>query len=345
MRLQAESKQTRRQSQMSMSVDLSRAGVPSFGGPSSSKRASFTPLTGTRPIGRASSVTVPDSSLPVDGIPLSPPMHSLSLLDGSGTSASGNQPQGSLRLGLLGRISPDPNVQAVSGIAGEVDALRRELKTLKDELEDTRHELIESNEAREASETCVKALRDFIGEHNVGADPSITDKNPPSSMKLPPPPHTAKGSEVDTSTRSRNGSMSGWGFKLWTGGPGAVKASTSGSSTSSQPSSMPQQPQAAFSKFGGFFSSKPSSSSTTTSSTLASQQEPAYAGSDTSSVIESVAEPISPTNEIPSSSVLVRGDNLTGSHSSSELDGLRNDTDPVKNLDGDGHQAIEILTR
>jgi hypothetical protein len=44
MRLQTEN---RRQSVQGMTLDLSRTGIPSFGAPASSKRASFTPLTGS----------------------------------------------------------------------------------------------------------------------------------------------------------------------------------------------------------------------------------------------------------------------------------------------------------
>ena len=77
MRLQTESK---RMSQMShMSVDTSRANSLFGGGPSSSKRASFTPLTGSGASRitshrRISSISEPSDALDTNGMePSSPP--------------------------------------------------------------------------------------------------------------------------------------------------------------------------------------------------------------------------------------------------------------------------------
>jgi hypothetical protein len=178
-------------------------------------------------------------------------------------------------------------------------ALLRELKLVKDELEETRHALSESNEAREASETCVKALREFIGENNIGGPPSASDSG---SMKLPLPPTMTTGEEVDSKKSS-----SGWRFKLW-----PVDATVRPASNNS-PSPLPiyfPTPLTGTTplskKLGGLFSSRGSISSAT-SPPLRSSSEGTYHGSDSSSIGDSLAEPISPTGgEVLGGDVIVR---------------------------------------
>jgi len=222
---------------------------------------------------------------------------------------------------MFGRGSPprlelpsqqDPTITAV-------DALRRELRAIKDELEETRNELSESNEARQASETCVKALREFIGENNVGAGGTAV-AGEAAAVKLPLPPTMTTGEETDA---RKTGVMGGaaWGFKLWKLDTSVKSGSgpTSGTSTTTSPilAPTPQNPTSLGAplsrKLGDFFSSRASVSSATSNASTSNSSHPTsllqlqsnaatnkacrdsmYSSSDTSSV----AEPISPTNEV-----------------------------------------------
>ena len=177
--------------------------------------------------------------------------------------------------------------------AGDIESelLRKQLRTLQQQLDDTKRDLAESQEAHEASELCVRALRTFISENNVGV-PSA-----PKSGTTAPPAHShAK----QGSTASR------WGFRLWTTG-GDVDSSKGGTPTSTPTSTLPPDPgsalptpsQTAPRKFGGFFSTR-TSVSPNGSSRLPYDpvhQEPMLNGSDTSSLEDSTG-PISPTSEL-----------------------------------------------
>lgn len=301
MRLQAES---RRQSAAPNSLDLSRAGIAGFSSPPSSKRASFTPLTGrTNGHRRVSSVSGDGNGLAVLHLPeLNPsPNSQLSFQD------SNLGPQSSRR-SLFGRYSPpNPEVSlpSINAPPSEVEALKKELESLKKELADTRAELAEANEAKEASDMCVKALREFIAENQVGENTSGES----STVKLSPPPTMTNGQETDTNKKI-NVQSSGWGFKLWKaeGAPKTpVTNTTAPSSTPTTSSASIQQTfttSAPFSRLGGFFSSRASVLSTTTSSstlqTSTGLSRDSFRNSisgrsvsDTSSVIE----PRSPENE------------------------------------------------
>jgi len=63
------------------------------------------------------------------------------------------------------------------------------------------------------SETCVKALWEFIRENNVGAG-AMAVVSEPAGVKLPLPPTMTTGEETDA---RKTGVMGGamWGFKLW----------------------------------------------------------------------------------------------------------------------------------
>jgi hypothetical protein len=311
MKLQAEAKNSRRQSvQAPIVLDMSR--VPS--GQPSSKRGSFTPLASShvRPPPRGSSISISDPVIPgltpgaIDGLPgSSPPDQPISSIDNDASGSSQTQAGSRAFSSLFGRTSPQPHAGLEQSpprndVAAELEALKRELRSVKDELEETRHDLIESNEAREASETCVKALREFIGENHS------------DEMRLPPTPHMTKGHEADETAdlSKKNGLTTGWGFKLWPGGNGSgpVKASTSSytqlpvrrGSNASAPPPRPrtsQSPPPAFGRLGGFFNSI----SIVNSPNLQN-------GSDTSSE----TEPVSPTVEAPQTNVLVRRDSLAG---------------------------------
>ncbi|KAF8661321.1 hypothetical protein AX16_001418 [Volvariella volvacea WC 439] len=276
MRLQTES---RRNSAVPAPLDLSRAGIASFSSPPSSKRASFTPLTGstlaTRPTGqghrRISSVTDTNG----DAFTSHPP-------------SSARRISGLFGLGLTGPGDMlDPQVL-------ENEGLKKEVEKLKEELEQTRHELNEANEAKDASESCVKVLREFIAENNVGA----------AGNPLPP--------QAQTSSSEKTGA-GGWGFKLWKT-PEAITKSPSPSFASLH-TTQTSPPQAPLSKkIGGFFSSRTASVSSIGSPPLPQshnisstgtspdhQRDSLYSSSDTSSV----AEPVSPAGDA-NGSIIVR---------------------------------------
>lgn len=196
-------------------IDISRASsltLPNFGNPPSSKRASFTPLTGSRH-GRTPSISDNNLVIPVHNSP--PKTH-------GDAGLSPNGPSGSRRVsGLFGRVSPGIPDSETDGSQSpnhaEVETLKTQIKCLKNELESVKHELTEANEAKEASDTCAKALREFIAEnHSIGAMP----------VKLPPLPTMVSEGQDSTAAAEPKKTGSGWGFKIWGSGSG-------GSSTSS----------------------------------------------------------------------------------------------------------------
>ncbi|KAF8630754.1 hypothetical protein AX17_005349 [Amanita inopinata Kibby_2008] len=318
MRLQSES---RRQSG---NFELSRGAISSaFGGsPPASKRASFTPLTGSlhasRPNGHRRISSVSDT-----GFPIHPDLQNMCPISQHFPASDGTTgaPLASRRVsGFFGRQSP-PQLQTPelslsndASLTAELESLKKVLQAAKDELENTKHELSESNEAREASETCVKALREFIAENNVGA----TDVSGPAAIKLPPLPMMTTGEEMESQKTSTVASA-GWGFgKLWKVDTAAKTPTAASAASTASPvvAPTPQTSHAASAttmtpltkKLGGFFSSRSSISSTATSITSGGgapqlqtnaaltatcHRESIYSFSDASSI----AEPISPSGE------------------------------------------------
>ncbi|KAJ6504846.1 hypothetical protein C8R47DRAFT_161776 [Mycena vitilis] len=293
MRLQAESRRS-----TPMALDTGRANAPSafaLGPPSSNKRASasFTPLTGTfaansfggRPNGhrRISSVSDSNVSITVPDVNAAaqPPVPNRRLSSIFGRSSPPREPPLQLHASGSGSSSPD-----------EVEKLRKELRTVKAALEETRHELTEANEAREASETCAGALREYIAESNMGS----------AELKLPPLPAATTGEETDPNAKK------GWGFtKLWKvdtsvkGAPGPASDVTASPVNTSTASNTPPAPLAR--KLTGFFGSRASISSvasslaplqTTGAPHASRQRDSVYSVSDASSL----AEPISPTSQV-----------------------------------------------
>ncbi|KAI0255787.1 hypothetical protein BJV78DRAFT_1273328 [Lactifluus subvellereus] len=310
MRLQTESRRVSRGADMS--VDLSRASSYSFGGPSSAKRMSFTPLTGSSAARmqnhrRISSVS--DSEVD-NGQPgsISPNPQTITLPDA--TPNLPYPPPSTRRFsGLFGRATAPESESVPGSNPMESEKLQREVQALKTALEEARHELMEANEAREASETCVKTLRDFIAENNVGVPSSRADVGPVG---------TACGS-----------ASSRWGFG------GLFRA---GEATSpvipSRGASMIVSPPAAGEplsrKLGGLFSGRGSFSSSTLAPPrgVPTAQEAMYNSSDTSSTAES-AEPVSPrmdTSHVPIARVL----SGTSYNTSTELLGLQNASEPTR---------------
>ncbi|KAG6841088.1 hypothetical protein C0991_001996 [Blastosporella zonata] len=308
MRLQTESKR-----QSLAPVDVSRAGFPSFGSPPSAKRTTFTPMTGSvtaRP-GHRRIASVNDSPTNPNFYDKTP---NTSFTFPQPDNTASQPPTNSRRYsGLFGRTSPSqPDVATTLSpdpYTAELEALRKELRSVKDELETTRHELTESNEAREASETCVKALREFIGEHNVGA--TDADTASVTSLKLPPPPTMTHGDEENFFESKKTAPPTSWGFgKLW--GEGSSKNAQQ--SLAIAPPPVAQTPPISATplsrKFGGFFSSRtPSISSTVStpapphrSDAASSIRESIDSTSDTSSLVE----PVSPPENYANVNVVVR---------------------------------------
>lgn len=315
MRLQSESRRT---GPSSMSVDTARAGYTT---PLSSKRASFVPLTG-RANGHNRVSSISDSvflaSLSNIDTPGSPDSQAISLPDLSSTSRP--PPVSSRRFsGLFGMTSPPPSLDLRSQDPHheEMESLRREMKTMKTDLEETRHELSEATEAKEASETCAKALRDFIAQTQGAASYSELDRFP-----------------SQTPANKDNGvkkSASGWGaFRMWkmeapakpvasevVGSRRLGKVDTTAAPAPSStadldsPSSLTEATPTAAAPFttkvGSFFGSRASVSSSTSHPASVSNLS---RDSDVSST-ESTNEPISPLNETEPASIMVRGSSTT----------------------------------
>ena len=322
MRLQTES---RRQSMVPIDLSRSSLALPGFGSPPPNKRASFTPLTGRPPGHRRISSVSDTSSVPIPDLSTSP---------GTQTFNTAPSPPNSSRhfQGVFGQHSPPtsgdlplttdapqaPDLNPMAAVttvdSEELETLRKELQSVKEELATAKHDLIEALEAKEASETCVKALRDFIADNNIGA---VVAGGPSSGpVKLPPPPSMTTGE--DGSDRAKpNG---GWGFKLW-GVDSPLISSMPFSASLSSPSSsgsvnstLPPPVIAAAPlsrKLGGFFSSRSSVSSNSSVQHpisplqtnaagmqlplhIQSHRDSSYSFSDTSSL----AEPISPGSDI-----------------------------------------------
>ncbi|KAH0836576.1 hypothetical protein J3R83DRAFT_8276 [Lanmaoa asiatica] len=302
MRLQSES---RRQSQVPSGLDISRASLASLGGPQTSKRASFAPLTGSSAVRinahrRISSVSDSGFAKLDSGSPHGSPGPTNFAFPDNVMLANklASLPRSS---GIFGRASPPPSVVRSEESAG-VEMLRKELISVRAELDEAKHELNEANEAREASELCVKALRVFIEENNVGAPMS----NAGGSTAIPP------SSQVEPKKSAQ--AAGGWGFKLWRteplakNPPGAISIPFIPPTTTvpNNVSSPPPQPLSR--KLGEFFGARSASiSSTTPVKSPRAEREAMYNGlSDTSSIEESLAEPASPASELPRPSVLVR---------------------------------------
>jgi hypothetical protein len=319
MRLQTESRRISRGADLT--VDLSRATSFTLGAPPSSKRMSFTPLTGTS-AGRMQNhrriSSVSDSNVSMadvaDGqtVDTSPNPQTAALPD-----VTGHPPSSSRRISGLFARAPAP--ESEPGLA-EREKLQREIQALKTSLEETRHELTEANEAREASESCVKTLRDFIAENNVGASPMQPDVGSP----------VARNDDADKKNASGSGG-SRWGFGglFRAGEANSPVISGRGASTGSSPSPT-NEPLSR--KLGGLFGGRGSFSSSNPAPPprgILNVQDAIYNSSDTSSTAES-AEPASPRIEI-SHMPIARV--LSGTSStSSELSALRTATEEKRGV-------------
>lgn len=293
MRLQSES--SKRQSLHGPpSLDLSRSSSFHLSGvsgtPKSSKRASFTPLTGN--LGNQHRRTTSDfrtspqqPSFALD--PASPNVQTVTF-----PPPDSSPPRRLSALFGATQRSPSPDTSA------ELESLRRELKNLRDNLEETRAELSEAIEAKEASDACAKALREFINMNNVGNGGSSSE-----ALTFPPMPTEAKQQPA------ANGS---WGFgKLFRQPPVPLDTTVPNPSVATVPSAAspgtttPQGPPLSR-KIGSFFGSRSNSISSTSgilplqsnsASSRASIDKRESTYSYTASDRSSSVEPISPVGE------------------------------------------------
>ncbi|KAG2011461.1 hypothetical protein CC2G_011576 [Coprinopsis cinerea AmutBmut pab1-1] len=304
MRLQTENRR-----QTMAPIDVNRASLLGSPPSSSNKRASFTPLTGRSAGGHRRISSVSDVAFSIADFHPSPSGQTLTFPD-TGHNPQTTPPPSSTRYpAVFGRQSPPATSE---GGSLELEEVKRELRQLKEELATAKHELAEANEAKEASETCVKALRQFIAENTFTDAQSSTAS---SSIKLPPLPTMATGEEAATESKQGR-TATGWGFKLWgADSPRVPQSATippqSAPAVNGSPQlgggATPTLPAAPLSrKFGGLFSSRSSISSTMSNNTplpplqtngpSVMQRNPSHETS--SSDASSVAEPISPSDDI-----------------------------------------------
>ncbi|EJD07485.1 uncharacterized protein FOMMEDRAFT_164445 [Fomitiporia mediterranea MF3/22] len=322
-----------------MSVDTSRANTLFGGGPSSSKRASFTPLTGSGATNqpqthrmhnhrRISSVSEPSFALESGGTePGSPVGRTISWPEENG-NGDANAKKGRRSSAFYGGIpmsmgsnksastSPSPpthsrQLAVDNNTNEELDALRKERDSARAELISAKQELAEAQEAREASEQCVSALRTFIAAQAASEDSGVSTTG---ILKLPPLPteRSADEEQQRQQTPSRKNTMTarpgmgaGWSFgKLFRTESGSTGESSStnvsppvnGSSATSPASGAPSistnsstsngsgnggnnspspstaTPGGAFSRtFGGFFGGRAPSITSITSVTSPSK--------------------------------------------------------------------------
>lgn len=132
----------------------------------------------------------------------------------------------------LERSSPPPNKRTLSSspkaVAGSLSpskrdsaAAKEEAARLRAELAVAQKQLAESEEARFASETCLKALREFIATGS-GSDSNavdLTDSSAASALKgisLPPLPTDKEEPEhLEPEPKKQSGKGAAWNFKIW----------------------------------------------------------------------------------------------------------------------------------
>ncbi|GJJ11200.1 hypothetical protein Clacol_005432 [Clathrus columnatus] len=288
MRLQSERNAENSSKQKRMTLDLNAVRTPSWGSPRSANRTSFTPLAGSGLVSpnlsrRTPSLSVNDNDPGFAAFIASLPNSPLE---------NGNDPANRRRSRFgVSRTPPSSSERVspgrVSPAFAEMESIKRQLAAVQTELEEARHELQESNEAREASDSCVKALRDYISQLGPGDSPSLM---PATNI----PQNTQKGEH-------KSSKSSGWNLtSLWgsanqpTENMTVLKQRTA--SIASDDPNSPAQGLPLRSKFGSLFSRGTSISSTSTRPLSAdfNHDEPILNGSDGSSIVET-SEPASPS--------------------------------------------------
>ncbi|KLO13300.1 hypothetical protein SCHPADRAFT_928676 [Schizopora paradoxa] len=344
MRLQSENK---RMSQLS--IDANRANSFFGSNPSSSKRASFVPLTGSRPHRRTVSVNDNsftsedgDASVHPDGV-RSPSLFSRD--ESSDQDENFVAVKKSRRVsGFFGGARPTTSVSRSpppgrsSSDGEDASAISR----LQAELEATKRELRDAHDAREASEFCVRTLRTFISEHTKGDTVDFSSSVGGAAIKLPALPTdiddtTGEEGETHPPTMAKGSSMTGWSIKLWRtdsdksttstklGSTPESAAVSPASETPSKPFPVPgatanSNTNSFSQKLGVLFQTRRSFSSTSTTSSHyepphLNHQEPILNGSDCSSIDE--PEPVSPETSISHNEVIIRDSSHGSTESSS----------------------------
>ncbi|KDQ19152.1 hypothetical protein BOTBODRAFT_28634 [Botryobasidium botryosum FD-172 SS1] len=180
-------------------------------------------------------------------------------------------------------LSASPPRSSLHPSTAELEALRAELASVK-------RSLRESNDAREASETCLKVLREFMAHQHAqmesgdGPDPSL------KGLRLPPLPTDTIADEEEVKPKPEpEVKKSGWGIRLWKENTNAAAqqspqpAAATLTRTSSASSVPEQNPVPARSDATEASSLTSFVSSWTKSTSNASEKDAASIRSDTSS--------------------------------------------------------------
>lgn len=124
-----------------------------------------------------------------------------------------------------------------------------ELASLRTEVLMLQRRLGESEEARQASESCLKALREFIASPTEEGVIDLASADI-QGIRLPPLPTDREPDDVieaPAMAKEKSGSggkgSGGWGFKLWKQAPGTSAAATPGSPALSTAVEAPNTPQ------------------------------------------------------------------------------------------------------
>lgn len=213
------------------------------------------------PTPNRSSTMLSDPVNIIDGLPPSPVTHTFQdMKNGDGTTIK------TKRLSLVAKRdhSPPGGLPPASVLTAELDSVRGELSNTRKELENVKHELAEAIDKREASDACIKALREFIAEQAIGesaavvpSSSSIKDdassvnsvRSPVVSLKgLRLPPLPSEENIPEDAASSTGPKKGGWGLRLWntpaseaSSAPAATPqvAASSSSSTAATPASTP----------------------------------------------------------------------------------------------------------
>jgi hypothetical protein len=94
---------------------------------------------------------------------------------------------------------------------------------LRAELAAVRAQLAEAEESREASEACLKALREFMAAG--GSEGGAAEEDLLKTIRLPPLP-TDKDADESHLLPTDSAKKGGWGFKLWKQGPASPASTT-----------------------------------------------------------------------------------------------------------------------
>ncbi|KIO29910.1 hypothetical protein M407DRAFT_161133 [Tulasnella calospora MUT 4182] len=254
------------------------------------------------------SSTLADPVNLVDGLPPSPVTHTFEdIKTGDGTTIK------TKRLSLVAkRDQSPPGLPPASVLTAELDSVRGELSNTKKELETVKHELAEAVDKREASDACIKALREFIAEQAIGessaaapSSSSVKDdastrsfdamRSPTVSLKglrLPPLPTEADiPEEAASSTGPRK---AGWGLRLWN------SAATTPGSEASAPAATPQVPASSS-------SAAATPAATPLTSFVSSWTRSVSGGSQASASSTATTQPATPAQPEPASAAPTTG--------------------------------------